>query len=113
MKMKLHSILHQKGECHGLSKPQAQNGDSMEKTATEIHMDHSSPFRKQWSPLHQVPLGDRETYAKSESWCVNCLVEEVVMLSLLKVFMNLFLEGLNLFNQYSCMIDLSVQGICL
>jgi hypothetical protein len=28
MKMTLHSIPHQKGEYHGLSKPQAQNGDS-------------------------------------------------------------------------------------
>jgi hypothetical protein len=39
MKMTLHSILHQKGECHGLSKPQAQNGDSVEKVATKIHLD--------------------------------------------------------------------------
>jgi hypothetical protein len=30
MKMKLHSIPHQNGEYHGLSKPQAQNGDSIE-----------------------------------------------------------------------------------
>jgi hypothetical protein len=30
MKMALHSTPHQKGEYHGLSKPQAQNGDSME-----------------------------------------------------------------------------------
>jgi hypothetical protein len=28
--MTLHSIPHQKGEYHGLSKPQAQNGDSVE-----------------------------------------------------------------------------------
>jgi hypothetical protein len=31
MKMTLHSISHQKGEFHGLSKPQAQNGDLVEK----------------------------------------------------------------------------------
>jgi hypothetical protein len=31
MNMTLHSIPHQKGECHGLSKPDAQNGDSMKK----------------------------------------------------------------------------------
>jgi hypothetical protein len=30
MKMALHSIPHQKGEYHGFSKPQAQNGDSVE-----------------------------------------------------------------------------------
>jgi len=29
--MTLHSIPHQKGECHGLSKLEAQNGDSVEK----------------------------------------------------------------------------------
>jgi hypothetical protein len=80
--------------------------------ATEIHLDHSSPLRKQWSPLHQVPMGDGETSAKSEAWCVAFLAEEVVLLSLLKVVMNLLLEGLDLFNQYSCMIYLSVGGIC-
>ena len=26
--------------------------------ATDIHLDHSSPLRKQWSPLRQVPMGD-------------------------------------------------------
>jgi hypothetical protein len=31
MKMTLHSIPHQKGEYYGLSKPQAQNDDSVEK----------------------------------------------------------------------------------
>ena len=31
MKLTLHSIAHQKGEYHGLSKPQAQNGDLVEK----------------------------------------------------------------------------------
>jgi hypothetical protein len=31
MKMILHSIPHQMGEYHGLSKPQAQNVDSVEK----------------------------------------------------------------------------------
>jgi hypothetical protein len=31
MKMKLHYIPHKKGEYNALSKPQAQNGDSVEK----------------------------------------------------------------------------------
>jgi hypothetical protein len=80
--------------------------------AIEIHLDHSSPLRKQWSPLRQVPLGDGETYAKSEAWCVACLAEEVVLLNLLKVVMNLLLEGLNPFNQSSYMIYLSAGGFC-
>jgi hypothetical protein len=80
--------------------------------ATEIHLDHSSPLRKQWSPLRQVPLGDGETSSKSKSWCVACLTEEVVLLSLLKDVTSLLLEGLDSFNQYSCMIYLSVGGIC-
>jgi hypothetical protein len=79
--------------------------------ATEIHLDHSSPLRKQWSPLCQVPMGDGETSTKSEAWCDACLAKEVVLLSLLKVVMNLLLEGLDLFNQSSCMIYLSVDGL--
>jgi hypothetical protein len=43
-------------------------------------------------------MGYGETAAKSEAWCIVFLVEEVVLLSLLKVFMNLLLEGLDLFN---------------
>jgi hypothetical protein len=39
MKMKLHSIPHQKGEYHGLSKPQDQNSDSVEKVD-----GHRDPF---------------------------------------------------------------------
>jgi hypothetical protein len=80
--------------------------------AIEIHLDHSSPFRKQWSPLPQVPMGDVETSDKSEAWYVACLVEEVVMLRLLNVVMDLLLEGLDLFNQSSCMICPSVGGLC-
>jgi hypothetical protein len=80
--------------------------------AIEIHLDHSSPLKKKWSPLHRFPLGDGETYSKFESWCVSCLAKEVVMLSLLKVVMNLLLEGLDLFDQSSCMIYLSMGGIC-
>ena len=79
--------------------------------ATEIHLDHSSPLRKKWSPLCQVPLGDGETSTKFESWCISFLAEEVFLLSLLKVVMNLFLEGLDPFNQYSYMIYLSVGGL--
>jgi hypothetical protein len=65
---------------------------------TEIHVDHSSPLRKKWSPLRQVPMGDGETSVKSEAWCVACLIEEVVMLRLWKVVMKLLLEGLDMFN---------------
>ena len=64
--------------------------------AIEIHLYHSSPLRKQWSPLRQVPLRDRES--SLEAWCAAFLAEEVVLLSLLKVVMNLLLEGLNPFN---------------
>jgi hypothetical protein len=39
MNMTLHSIPHQKGEYNGLSKPQAQNGDSVEKV--DGHRDPS------------------------------------------------------------------------
>jgi hypothetical protein len=37
--MKLHYIPHQEGEYHGLSKPHAQNGDSVEKV--DGHRDPS------------------------------------------------------------------------
>jgi len=39
MKMKLHSITHQKGKYHGLSKPRDQNSDSMENV--DGHQDPS------------------------------------------------------------------------
>jgi hypothetical protein len=39
------------------------------------------------------------------------LVEEVVFLSLLKDATSLLLEGFDPFNQYSCMIYLSVGGL--
>ena len=80
--------------------------------ATKIHLDHSSPLRKQCSPLCQVPLRDGETSAKFEAWCIACLAEEVIFLSLLKDVVNLLLEGLDLFNQSSYMIYLSVGGLC-
>jgi hypothetical protein len=38
-------------------------------------------------------MGDGETSAKSEAWCDAFLVEEVVLLSLLKAVMNLLLEA--------------------
>jgi hypothetical protein len=80
--------------------------------ATEIHLDHSSPLRKQWCPLCQVPMGDGETSAKFEAWYVACLAEEIILLGLLKVVMNLLLEGLDLFNKSNCMIYLSMGGLC-
>jgi hypothetical protein len=36
--------------------------------ATEIHLDHSSPLMKQWSPLRQVCSGDGETSIEYEPW---------------------------------------------
>jgi hypothetical protein len=51
-------------------------------------------------------------YTKYEAWCIACLTEEVVLLSLLKDAMNLLLEGLDPFNQSSYIIYLSVGGIC-
>ena len=80
--------------------------------AIDIHMDHSSPLRKQWSPLHQDPLQDGDNSSKSEAWCVACLDEEFTILSLLKDVMNLLLEGLDPLNQSGCMIFLSVVGLC-
>jgi hypothetical protein len=35
---------------------------------TKIHLDHYSPLMNQWSPLHQVPLGDRGTFVEFEPW---------------------------------------------
>jgi hypothetical protein len=75
-------------------------------------MDHSSPLTKQWFSFHEVPLGYGETFAKSEAWWISFLDEEVVMLSLFKAIINLFMEGLDPFNQSSCMIYLSVGLIC-
>ena len=72
--------------------------------ATEILLDHSSPLQKQWSPLRQASMEDGETSTKFQAWCVSFLVEVVVI--------NLLLEGLDMFNQSSCMIYPSVGGIC-
>ena len=80
--------------------------------ANVFHLDHSSPLRKQWSPLHQVPLGYINNNAKYEAWCTACLAKEVVLLSLLEHVMTLLLEGLDPFNQFNCMIYLSVGGLC-
>jgi hypothetical protein len=79
--------------------------------ATKIHLDHSYHFRKKWSPLRQVPLGEGETSAKSKSWCTTCLTKEVVLLILLKDVTSLLFEGFDPFNQYRCMIYLSVGGL--
>ena len=83
--------------------------------AIEIHLDHSSPLRKQWYPFRQVPSGDGETFVESEPWWVSCLIEVDVMvvLFLWKDVMNL-LEVLDPFNRYGCMIylGLSVGGLC-
>ena len=76
--------------------------------ATDIHLDKSSLLRNQWSSLRQVPVED---FAESEPWWVACLAAKVVLLSLLKVVMNLWVEGLDLFNQSRYMICLCAEGI--
>jgi hypothetical protein len=76
--------------------------------AIDFHLDQSSQIRKQWPPLRQFP---GEYFVEFETWLVACLVEEVSLLSLLKVVMNFLLKGLNLYNQYGCMIFLCVGGI--
>jgi hypothetical protein len=35
--------------------------------ATNFHLYHSSPLRKQWSPILQVPPSDGETSVESHS----------------------------------------------
>jgi hypothetical protein len=83
--------------------------------AIDIHMDHSSPLRKKWSPLCQVPSGDGETFVESESWLVACLVEVDVLLVIFiwRDVMNM-LEVLDPFERYGYMIFLvlSVGGLC-
>ena len=77
--------------------------------AIDIHVDQSSPLTKKWSQLHQGP---GEAFAESERLWVACLAEEARPLSLLKVVMNLLLEGLDPFKRYSYMIYMSVGGLC-
>ena len=79
--------------------------------ATNIHLDQSSLLRKQWSPLHWVPGGEGKVIAESESWWSACLAGEVALLSLLKAITNLWLEGLDLFNQSGYFRWLCVEGI--
>ena len=45
--------------------------------ATNIHLDHSSPLRKQWSPFHWVPPWDGETFAELGPWWATCHCEGV------------------------------------
>jgi hypothetical protein len=54
MKMKLHSIPHQKGKYNGLSKPQDQNGDSVEKV--DGHQDPYGLFTMLRDPPHTRSL---------------------------------------------------------
>ena len=48
--------------------------------ATNIHLDHSSPLRKKWSPLHWVPPWDEETSAELGPWWATCPSEGVGLL---------------------------------
>jgi hypothetical protein len=83
--------------------------------ATEIHLDHSSLLRKQWSPLRQVPSRYGETSTESEPWLVTFLVKVdfSLVLFLWKDVMNL-LELSDPFNRPGCTICLgpSVGGLC-
>jgi hypothetical protein len=46
----------------------------------DIHMDHSSPLRMQWSSLCQVLAVDGEASIEFESEWAIYLVEEIVLL---------------------------------
>jgi hypothetical protein len=35
---------------------------------TKFHLDHSSPLKKQWFALCQVPPSNGENFVKSKSW---------------------------------------------
>ena len=50
------------------------------RVATNILLDHSSPFRKQWSPLHWVPPWDEETSAELGPWWATFPSEGVGLL---------------------------------
>ena len=79
--------------------------------ATDIHLDQSSLLRKQWSPLRWVHEGEGKAIAKSESWWYACLAGDVALLSLLKAITSLWLEGLDLFNQFGYFRWLCAEGI--
>jgi len=63
--------------------------------------------------LCQVLVEDGEDFFESKPWWSVFLAKEVVMLSLLKVVINLVLEALDPFNQSRYMICLRVGGIYL
>ena len=76
--------------------------------ATDIHLDQYSLLRKQWSPLRWVPGG---AFVESASWWAACLAREVTRLSLWKSVTNLWLEGLDNFNQSGYFRWLFAEGI--
>ena len=47
------------------------------RVATNIHLDHSSPLKKQWSPLRWVPAWDEETSVELGPWWTTCLTARV------------------------------------
>jgi len=79
--------------------------------ATYIHLDQSSLFRKQWSPLRWDPGGEGEAFTESESWWAPCLAGDIVLPGLWKAVKNLLLEGLNLFNRSGYIRFMCVEGI--
>ena len=48
--------------------------------ATNIHLDHSSPLRKQWSPLHEKPPWGRKIYVEPSPWLTTFPSEGVGLL---------------------------------
>ncbi len=48
--------------------------------ATNIHLDHSFPLRKQWSPFFWVPPWDEETSTELGPWWATCIGEGVGLL---------------------------------
>ena len=77
--------------------------------ATDIHLDQSSLFRKEWSPLRWVPRGEGKAFSDSTSWWATCLAGDIALLSFWKSVTNLL--RLRLFNKSSYMIGRCVEGI--
>jgi len=79
--------------------------------STDIHLEQSSLLRKQCTPLRWVPGGEGEAFTEFEYWWAACLAGDVVLLGLWKVFTNLLLEGLNLFNRSGYIRFMCAEGI--
>ena len=77
--------------------------------ATNIHLDQSSPLRKQWYPLCWVLGREGKTFSKSASWWAACPVGDVALLSLWKSITKLLRS--RLFNKSIYMTGRCAEGI--